>query len=79
MRVDICWEDGVRTHRVLCPSPGWAGELLGALHCLHQPPPGSQAPSRNWDDVQQDALIPLHFRGDAAEEPLLSEPDGAED
>lgn len=26
-----------------------------------------------------DALIPDHFRGDAAEEPLLSEPGGAED
>lgn len=29
--------------------------------------------------IQQDALMPDHFRGDAAEEPLLSEPDGAED
>lgn len=76
VRVSVCWEDGVRGHGELCPSPCWAGELLGALHCLHQTSPGLQAPSETG--IQQDALMPDHFRGVAAE-PLLSEPDGAED
>lgn len=35
VRVDVCWEDGVGTHRELCPSPCWEHCTACIRHHLH--------------------------------------------
>lgn len=68
----VCWEDGAGAHRELCPCPCglescWEHCSACSRHHLdhrHLPETG----------IQQDAFIPGHSRGDAAD-PLLSEPE----
>lgn len=68
MRADVCWEDGVGTHRDCAPA------LAGSTAL-----PASDITCIAGTSQKVDALVPNNFRGDAAEEPLLSEPGGAED
>lgn len=77
VRVTVCWDDGIWTHRELCPSlAGQESSWEQCSACIRHHLDHRHLPETG---IQQDALIPDHFRADAAEEPLLSEPDGAED